>query len=50
MTPLTQAPMALTPLFGFLIDEIGTGALYVSSGLSLAALAAFCILRAGKGT
>ncbi|MDA0661401.1 MAG: MFS transporter [Proteobacteria bacterium] len=37
-------------LFGFLIDEIGTGALYVSSGLSLAALAAFCILRAGKGT
>ena len=37
-------------LFGFLIDEIGTGALYVSSGLSLAALAAFCMLRAGTRT
>lgn len=40
---------AAAPLmFGFLIDEIGTGALYVSSGLSLAALAAFCMLRLAK--
>lgn len=38
------APLA----FGFLIEHYGTGALYVSSALSLAALAAFLFVRAGK--
>jgi MFS family permease len=40
------APLA----FGYLIDAYGTGALYVSSALSLAALAAFLFVRAGKAT
>jgi len=33
-------------LFGLLLDEMGTGALVVSAGLSLAALAALALLRA----
>jgi MFS family permease len=43
---LSQAAAPL--LFGVLIERIGAGALAVSSALSLAALAALCLVRADK--
>ena len=50
-TGIIAAPARVTTasaplLFGLLLDEMGTGALVVSAGLSLAALAALALLRA----
>jgi hypothetical protein len=44
VTKLTTAAAPL--LFGLLLDAMGTGALLVSAGLSLAALATLGLLRA----
>ena len=50
-TGIIVAPARVTTavaplLFGLLLDEMGTGALVVSAGLSLAALATLALLRA----
>jgi hypothetical protein len=50
-TGINVAPARVTTavaplLFGLLLDEMGTGALVVSAGLSLAALATLALLRA----
>jgi predicted MFS family arabinose efflux permease len=45
----SRVMMAAAPLlFGLLIDRYGAGALFFSSGLSIAALAGLCSLRVGK--
>jgi hypothetical protein len=46
VAPARVTTAAAPLLFGLLLDAIGTGALVVSAGLSLAALAALALLRA----
>jgi predicted MFS family arabinose efflux permease len=48
--PARMAQAAAPLLFGFVIDRLGAGAIAVSSALSLAALAALCLVHATNRT